>query len=283
MEFVRGVLRSSRHNNFPCPQPSSLERKDLSAIRDGYWVSSKFDGERRIVVINGSGATSHRRNGEICKIIAKFPRFAYRLTIFDCELVGSVHHVIDCFACNGNDIHNLPYSARRNAANDVIEKMIIGKSEFSLKAVFPVSLAKNIYNPDESDGLIFTPENHPVKYGTDDKLFKWKPLTKHTVDFKVIFHSRVNLDKKWISYLEPARDRGYDLLIKGDGQNTFICWEPEEIFGTVDSGTIVECFFDSGHWRPMRVRDDKIEPNSLFVFRRTLTCIKENICLDELS
>ena len=35
------------------------------------------------------------------------------------------------------------------------------------------------------DGLIFTPINCPVKIGTHETMFKWKPKEKNTVDFKV--------------------------------------------------------------------------------------------------
>ena len=33
------------------------------------------------------------------------------------------------------------------------------------------------------DGLVFTPVNEPVRIGTHETMFKWKPLEKNTVDF----------------------------------------------------------------------------------------------------
>ena len=34
------------------------------------------------------------------------------------------------------------------------------------------------------DGLVFTPVNDPVKIGTHETMFKWKPRDKNTVDFQ---------------------------------------------------------------------------------------------------
>ena len=37
----------------------------------------------------------------------------------------------------------------------------------------------------EVDGLIFTPVNTPIKIGTHETMFKWKPRNKNTIDFLV--------------------------------------------------------------------------------------------------
>ena len=46
----------------------------------------------------------------------------------------------------------------------------------------------NTYLPSveqEIDGLIFTPIEQPVKTGTHETMFKWKPRDKNTIDFQV--------------------------------------------------------------------------------------------------
>ena len=35
----------------------------------------------------------------------------------------------------------------------------------------------------EVDGLVFTPINEPIRIGTHETMFKWKPQAKNTVDF----------------------------------------------------------------------------------------------------
>jgi len=46
----------------------------------------------------------------------------------------------------------------------------------------------DVYLPNvkqEMDGLIFTPINEPIRIGTHETMFKWKPRNKNTIDFLV--------------------------------------------------------------------------------------------------
>jgi hypothetical protein len=50
-----------------------------------------------------------------------------------------------------------------------------------------VLVFKNIPNlKHDNDGLIFTPVRSGYITGINSKLFKWKPIEKYTVDFKIV-------------------------------------------------------------------------------------------------
>ena len=288
MENLRTVLGAPSRNRFPCPQPSSLERGDIPTLqRENYWCSTKLDGERRILIVEGDAVYDVNRSGTRSTLGGvRFPRYARRLTILDCELVGGAYHIIDCAICGGIDVHKNRYSERHGYAAKLVDEIIYmeGRSHLiHVKPIYPLQRLEEIYDPATSDGIIFTPENHPITYGTDPKLFKWKPLELHTVDFKLVYHNRVNLKRQWVKYLEPARDEGYDLFVRSDAANVPVAWTPLDQFAGYSEGDIVECKVDgAGRWVPLRKRADKPFPNSLYVYKRTLVCIRENIQLCEL-
>jgi len=126
--------------------------------------------------------------------------------------------------------------------------------------------------PYKTDGIILTPVNEPVRSGTHETMFKWKPRDTNTIDF---LFKRRNQDL-WGMYVQEKGQLIFEseLLIK------------DALPGTVD-GSIVECQYihweSPRWWKPLLIRTDKTHPNNRRTFYRTLKNISEDIQLIEFS
>jgi hypothetical protein len=132
------------------------------------------------------------------------------------------------------------------------------------------------------DGLVFTPVNEPVRIGTHETMFKWKPLEKNTVDF---------LMKKEPSRETPGFKPGplaWRLYIQEKGKMYFESEIPLNRIADepwFEDGAIVECMYMTWEepmwWKPLKRRRDKTHPNNRRTFYRTIVNIKENIKMKE--
>ena len=114
--------------------------------------------------------------------------------------------------------------------------------------------------PYETDGLVFTPVNEPIRTGTHETMFKWKPHDRITIDFLV---------------------RGRDLYIQERGQ---LYKESEmHVPHNFPDGTIVECGYGELGWTPVKARTDKTHPNNRRTYLRTLVNLRENIGYNEFK
>ena len=132
------------------------------------------------------------------------------------------------------------------------------------------------------DGLVFTPINEPIRIGTHETMFKWKPQEKNTVDF---------LMKREPSRETPGFKAGrpsWRMYVQEKGKMFF---ESEIPFNRIDDepwfedGAIVECKYITWEepmwWKPIKRRTDKTYPNNRRTFYRTIVNIKENIQMKE--
>ena len=132
------------------------------------------------------------------------------------------------------------------------------------------------------DGLVFTPMHDPIRLGTHETMFKWKPQEKNTVDF---------LMKREPSRETPGFKAGvptWRLYVQEKGKPVF---ESELPFNRMEDepwfedGAIVECKYITWEepmwWRPLKRRTDKTHPNNRRTFYRTIVNIKENIQMKE--
>ena len=136
--------------------------------------------------------------------------------------------------------------------------------EFKLKSM---TLLANFTNFNEcnhiSDGLIFTPIHEPLVFGTNFKMYKWKPQLLNTVDFFVDKDCKIFLSCK--NCLENTTNSLSNL-------NSF----------THSLPGIFECKYESdGIWSIVKQRLDKSHPNSVYTYNKTLINIHENIQYDE--
>ncbi|GAQ92766.1 mRNA capping enzyme family protein [Klebsormidium nitens] len=132
--------------------------------------------------------------------------------------------------------------------------------------------------PYRTDGLIFTPTDRPLTFGTSRNIFKHKQLTRNTVDFAITGADGV--------YYLGVNDRG---SLKNVGKfrldaNSALL--QMIIDGRIQRGfpPIYECSFvpETSSWKPVKLRRDKDRPNSMMVYDATLKNISENIEIHEL-
>jgi hypothetical protein len=263
-DFIHEVWKSRDRDTFPGSHPVSIERKHIPLLKNGYVVCEKTDGTRFMMVCfvhdGKKVALFVNRNMDMYQISLCVPRN----TILDGELVkthgGEMYYMIfDGNMVNGVDIQSMNYIDRLKA----IEPATNGPStgiRVKNKTVWPLSAIdhiETIHHPYETDGYVFTPVNEPVRMETHETMFKWKPLNRITVDFKVMVRNSV-----------------YGLYVWDRGNYVF---ESEISNGAQYLNKIVECKFDGNVWIPIKVRNDKPRPNNRRTFYRTLVNIRENI------
>ncbi|KAI5796380.1 mRNA capping enzyme, catalytic domain-containing protein [Peziza echinospora] len=154
-----------------------------------------------------------------------------------------------------------------------------------------------------TDGLIFTCRNSPYKFGTDDKILKWKPAEENSIDFRLNLHfplyqrgqdsdSDEDLDED-----EEPEDDGpvYDYgampqfeLSAFEGGRTYKHfaemymtdkeWADMKALGRPLDDTIVECAMDDQQrWRFLRFRNDKKDGNHISVVHSVLESIRDGV------
>jgi hypothetical protein len=192
-----------------------------------------------------------------------------RDTILDGELVESkdgkwLYMIYDAVLVKGQDVTKQPLTQRLEAASKLIKSVLKSTKdafEMRVKTMVPLGNIRELKPldefPYETDGLVFTPVNEPVRLGTHETLFKWKPHERITIDFLV---------------------HGKYLCVQDKGQ---IYPEAEITHQKVEEGTIVECGYGEKGWYPVKVRTDKTHPNNRRTYMRTVVNLRENISQKE--
>jgi hypothetical protein len=125
----------------------------------------------------------------------------------------------------------------------------------------------------KTDGFIFTPVRSPVRIGTHETMFKWKPRDSNTIDFKFKLNHN---GTKWGLYIQEKGTLFFETEITCDHVPVGL---------DIKEGDIVECQFmydDSPKWwKPIHVRTDKIHPNNKRTYFNTLLNISEDLQLHE--
>ena len=114
----------------------------------------------------------------------------------------------------------------------------------------------------ETDGLVFTPIEEPIRTGTHETLFKWKPHDRITIDFELKLGKDLYVQDRGIPYKEA------ELHIQNQRKDL------------VD-GTIVECGYGDLGWFVEKVRTDKTYANNRRTYFRTCVNLREAIQLKE--
>jgi hypothetical protein len=240
---------------FSGAQPISIERKHFDLIRKNrYRVCEKTDGIRNFLIREESG-DPYLINRALAKtsVRIRIPKNTY----LDGEHIDDCFVVYDAMMIDGKDLCELNLLERMNAASELIKKIPTVKGAFRLRLKNHVELDKmSSLDPydDGRDGLILTPIDEPIRTGTHETLFKWKPFDHITVDFMY--------------------DRDGYLCIQGGAVS--------KANFQANVGSIVECRFEKGVWIPVKVRTDKTYPNNRRTYERTLVNIREDIKFTEL-
>jgi hypothetical protein len=294
VQFIHAKWGSKEY--FPGPQPISIEHKHFPVLKGAeYLVCEKTDGERYMMVaLTYDGKRKCvfvNRAFNMFEVPINLKKSAYDGTILDGELYEDTLMVYDAVWVNGESVWNRNLNERLDAARSVMKSIIYMKSDqYRLKCktfhqMRDFGKFMDEYLPtvqQKIDGLVFTPVNEPIRIGTHETMFKWKPQEKNTVDF---------LMKREPSRETPGFKSGapaWRLYVQEKGKLFF---ESEIPFNRMDDepwfedGAIVECKYITWEspmwWRPIKRRTDKTYPNNRRTFYRTIVNIKENIQMKE--
>jgi len=281
---------------FPGPQPISIEHRHFPVLKGAeYLVCEKTDGERYMMVAcmfeGKKKCVFVNRAFNMFEVPINLKKSVYDGTILDGELYENTLMVYDAVWVNGESVWNLNLMKRLDAARSIMKSVIYMKSDqYRLKCKTFHQMREfgkfmDAYLPtvqQKIDGLVFTPVNEPVRIGTHETMFKWKPQEKNTVDF---------LMKREPSRETPGFKPGtptWRLYVQEKGKLFF---ESELPFNRMEDepwfedGAIVECKYVTWEepmwWKPLKRRTDKNYPNNRRTFYRTIVNIKENIQMKE--
>tara|TARA_B100001113_G_scaffold81982_1_gene65036 strand:+ start:6783 stop:7736 length:954 start_codon:yes stop_codon:yes gene_type:complete len=282
---------------FPGCQPISIEREHFGILeKNNYVVCEKTDGTRYMMIAIQYGTQ------KLCVFINRalemfveplnFRMAVFKGTILEGELYNNEFMIYDCLMTCGEVVGNQGFLERLDHCEKTVKKAMVLRTDSITLKVKTFHLHRDFrefmdkYLPtvkQEVDGLIFTPINEPIRIGTHNTMFKWKPRNKNTIDFLV---------KKGPTAETPGCVPGeyvWRLYIQEKGKHFFESSIPVEKMSDykwLKSGDIVECMYvnwENGPvwWKPIKKRKDKTFPNSRRTFYRTLVNIKEDILMKE--
>ena len=272
---------------FPGPQPISIERKHFSTLKNGnYVVCEKTDGVRHALVCTTfegkKKAFLINRALQLTPVSLSFPKKAYDGTVIDGELVeGKLFMVYDGMMIYGESVMSLNLNDRISKTDLFIKGIMKTKKDLfqiRIKKFFPTSQINiffNDYFPTltyKTDGLVFTPVDEPIRIGTHETMFKWKPKDMNTIDFQVKRRGKTT----WGLYIQ---DRGI-LIFESSLEGKEDQWLKED--------NILECQYiiqdtAPSWWKPVGIRTDKHHPNNRRTYYRTMVNIRENIQVEEFN
>ena len=269
-DFIHSVWGSRNRDTFPGSHPISVEKRHFETLaKNEYVVCEKTDGTRYMLACFVHDGRKYslfvNRNMTMYQVSLCVPSN----TILDGELVrmrngDTVYMIFDGNIVNGVDVQRMNYIDRLKMTETATKGPVAPNGiRITNKTVWPkqsVAHLDTLTFPYSTDGYIFTPVNEPVRMETHETMFKWKPLHEITVDFKV----------------KRTGDGRYELFVWDRGSYTY---ESDLVGGKPEhDGKIVECKFEDGrYWVPVKIRDDKPQPNNRRTFFRTMVNIRENI------
>tara|TARA_R110001592_G_scaffold179379_1_gene420977 strand:- start:7722 stop:8651 length:930 start_codon:yes stop_codon:yes gene_type:complete len=294
VNFIHTVWGSKDY--FPGPQPISIEYKHFPILKGAeYLVCEKTDGERYMMVaLTYEGKRKClfvNRSFKMFEVSINLKKSAYEGTILDGELYENTLMVYDAVRVNGESVWDLNLMKRLDAARKFMKSIIYMKSDkcrlkcktFHEMRNFKVFMDEYLPTVEQKiDGLVFTPINEPIRIGTHETMFKWKPQEQNTVDF---------LMKREPSREVPGATNGplaWRLYIQEKGKLFFESEIPQNKMDDeswFEDGAIVECRYITWEeplwWKPIKRRRDKTYPNNRRTFYRTIVNIKENVKMKE--
>jgi hypothetical protein len=291
--FIHHIWKSKDY--FPGPQPISIEYKHFPILKNNdYVVCEKTDGERHMLValkFQGRNICLFvNRSFKMFEIKVNLKKKAYDGTILDGELYENDYMIYDAAIVNGCYVGEYHLDERLVHIGSLLKGVIIMKNDqykLRLKKFFSLKDFKTFMDDhlprvtQNIDGVVFTPVKEPIRIGTHETLFKWKPLEKNTVDFSMkLGRSFEGIGKPgvpvWKLYVQEKGKLFYESEFPLTKMN-------ESWF---EDGAIVECMYITWEdgplwWKPVKRRHDKNYPNNRRTFYRTIVNIQENIQLKE--
>lgn len=270
LNFIQESWKSDG-NRFPGPQPVSIERRHFSLLkRQPYFVCEKTDGVRHLLASIDEGVFLVNRAFVIEPVKIRVPKD----TLLDGELVktkaGKALFVVhDAVRVKGENLTSQPLNYRLDAARKVIKGIIKTAQapfEIRVKTMYlwgSESLPALDSYEYETDGIVLTPINEPIRMGTHETMFKWKPKERITIDFELRKGSELWVQDYGTPYFEA------ELHLNNQ--------RPD-----LPDGTIVECGYGELGFFVEKVRTDKKHANNRRTYFRTMINLREDIQIGEL-
>ena len=289
LECERLFSLKLKREYFPGPQPVTIEIKDIPKLNEGYMVCEKTDGERAILLLinidNKPMCFIINRNNDLYFTDLAFKKEVFEGSIFDGEIIKNKNdiwnYVIhDCFAYNGTSFLNSTHNLRYSCIIDLIVKRYINKERdpFNIKTKLFYNYGpqlnitwEHIQKTTENkiDGLIFTKIEHPVIFGRDYLLLKWKEM--HTLDLLVKYsNKKINL------YYQKREESVLYKTLTRENEKLILEFTTRE---NLKKGVIVEFKFENNLFIPYRLRTDKNKANSEITIKNTMINIEEAISI----
>jgi SAM-dependent methyltransferase len=221
-DTMKTYTKLTNMTNFIGVKPNTLELDNFvaypSIFDEEYMVTAKADGERKLLMI------PYEKDGTIYMVsehklkTLSFERTtlkssSYRTSLLDGEHIvtpggGELFLVFDAIYVDGSDVHKSALPERLSAAKKVVNSISgcgnsmkvklkdfydVGKNDIDK---FTSSCSRALKDPGfPTDGLIFTPTKMPLPItgGRWSEAFKWKPVEKSTIDFRVNLSKDPNL------------------------------------------------------------------------------------------
>ena len=264
---------------FPGPQPVSIERRHIPELwKQPYVVCEKTDGVRNAIMCLKYQEKKYclvvNRNLDFVVVGLRFPATD---VILDGEMVqchdGNWKFMVYDATSPTLVVQKATLTQRLEAARGVVKKVMKVKGDpfqVGIKQFWDMEKFLEFQQaefPYETDGLVMTPVKEPVRVGTHESMFKWKPLQQNTIDFQV---KRRPGGTKWGLYIQEK------------GMLYLEC-EWEEVDGVppefLKEDAIVECAYVPEHkkWWPLKEREDKNYPNARRTFWRTMINLREDV------
>lgn len=251
------------------PSPSPLRRHFPLLKKQPYVICEKTDGVRHFLVSIDSGVYIVNRAFKTEPVKIRIPKD----TLLDGELVktkaGKMLFVVhDAVRAKGESLLTLTLTQRLDKARAVIKGIIKTANapfEVRVKTMYDLGPLPDLNSFEyETDGIVLTPVSEPIRMGTHETMFKWKPKDRITVDFEIKNGVELWVQDRGEPYKEAelhTRNKRTDL----------------------PDGTIVECGYGDLGWFVEKIRTDKTHPNNRRTYFRTCVNLRENIQLSEIT
>jgi len=273
----------------------SIEYKHFPILKKNeYVVCEKTDGERYMLVATTFEGKKKsvfvNRAFNMIDVSINLPKTAYQGTILDGELYDNTLMVYDALVINDTPVGHLDLYKRLSETEILLKQVIymtFNKHRLKVKNFWAMKDFEYFmyeYLPkveQKVDGLVFTPVYEPVRLGTHETMFKWKPREKNTVDFQM---------KRGMTF-EGVGKPGqpvWKLYVQERGKLFFESEFPLTRMNEpwFEEDAIVECMYITWEegpiwWKPIKRRLDKTHPNNRRTFYRTIVNIKEDIQMKE--
>ena len=289
--------RTLKREQFPGSQPVAVEKKNLP-LKEKYMICEKSDGERSILILiyinKKPMCFMINRKNEFYFTDFSFKKEVYEGSIFDGEIIktktGNWNYLIhDCMCYNGTSFLESNHRARYACGIDLIVK------RYNPKPTDCLCIKTKIfydYGPEitktwdhikkttenQIDGLILTPVNHPIVFGRDTLLLKWKET--NTLDLLVkIVSKKINLYyyKKTLAIYKS---------FKPDSENykAIVNFVKNDENVDLVQGVIIEFEIskDLETFKCYKIRTDKSIPNGEITLNNTIKNIEESITVEGL-